>query len=164
MKSLCILLLLLFAVSCFHTTPKDLCSGMGFECGEWNATTRSGRTVPVVCGTCTGGKKCEYGHCVCKDTDSRTCHDGDVYWVSSCGYRQFLAIECKDGCKDGECVKVERKSGHTVSPSSTSPDNIPRPTPSESMYRQCVDSCIRACNTHWNYPGCKSDCAKNCPH
>jgi len=32
-----------------------------------------------------------------------------------------------------------------------------------NLYQQCVDNCQKSCDQHGNYPGCKSDCSKNCP-
>src|SRR5690349_10334024 len=40
----------------------------------------------------------------CTANASSECHDGHVYWLSSCGERGLLRQECASGCADAHCL------------------------------------------------------------
>jgi hypothetical protein len=85
---------------CLDGACKDcvpFCAGK--ECGD--------NSCGGDCGTCSGGRVCESGACICKAHDHLGCHsDGDVYWFNSCGSREDLAANCDFGeiCEDGACA------------------------------------------------------------
>ena len=56
------------------------------------------------CETCSDGRVCQDGVCVCSSRDHKECYDDDVYWFDSCGTREDKDEECGSyGCSDGAC-------------------------------------------------------------
>jgi hypothetical protein len=59
------------------------------------------------CGTCSAGRSCEQGICVCQPQASVTCHQGDVWWVDGCGALEAINVACDQGCQAGTCIACE---------------------------------------------------------
>ncbi len=77
--------------------PQDACqpSCIGRVCGDDGC----GGT----CGTCTDGKACQAGQCVCVGNDHKACCGAAVCWIDSCGATGDTVADCTFGCKDGAC-------------------------------------------------------------
>lgn len=71
------------------------CSGL--ECGP---DPKYGET----CGTCTNGRVCTEGQCICRSEDHKGCCGGNVCWLDSCGYEGTVVAACPRACLDGKCV------------------------------------------------------------
>jgi len=57
-----------------------------------------------------GGEDEAPGKPVCLSHVSRTCVDGNVWWVDGCGREEALAESCEGRrCRDGECPKVDAR-------------------------------------------------------
>jgi formylglycine-generating enzyme required for sulfatase activity/predicted small lipoprotein YifL len=78
--------------------PPDVCqpSCPNLECGDDGCGGR--------CGTCTGGKVCQSGLCVCSADDHKVCCNQAVCWVDSCGTVGDPVADCSYGCADGTCL------------------------------------------------------------
>ena len=77
----------------------DLCVSdcEGQECGPDPVYGES-------CGTCTGGKVCEEGQCVCEPEDHKGCCDWNICWIDSCGNEGPVIEPCPLACLNGQCV------------------------------------------------------------
>lgn len=81
--------------------PGDSCVGgcvpncIDKQCGDDGCSSN--------CGSCSGGKLCDNGQCVCVSHDHKNCSDGDVYWYDSCGKREDKFQDCQYGCSTGQC-------------------------------------------------------------
>jgi hypothetical protein len=73
---------------------KPVCGGA--ECGD----DRCGGS----CGTCTGGKVCQTGVCVCAAESYRACCDNAVCWFDSCGTQGTKVVDCPKGCQGATCL------------------------------------------------------------
>ena len=49
------------------------------------------------CGTCSGGKVCQGGACVCEAEHHQACAGGKLYWHDSCNVQGSLVNSCDDG-------------------------------------------------------------------
>ena len=56
------------------------------------------------CGTCSGGRVCELGQCVCVPEDHKGCCGNNICWIDSCGYDGTVIAPCPLACLNGECV------------------------------------------------------------
>ncbi len=77
--------------------PPDVCqpSCLNRECGDDGCAG--------TCGTCTGGKVCQAGLCICVASGHKACCDQAVCWVDSCGTVGEKVADCPYGCADTAC-------------------------------------------------------------
>jgi len=89
-----------------HVCVDDVCvcqsDCAGKECGDDGCGGS--------CGTCSGGKECQAGVCVCTPQHHKGCSGGKLYWYDSCN-AQGVEVDCDDdnpctddGCSGSQCT------------------------------------------------------------